>query len=141
MVDLSAIKPMERTVEICSAGTNPQPLGIRLTIISVQDEKMARLRRNFHDAERAANLKNKTLKAVEIENNSDELLCAAITGWEWYNPTGSKGEAGYDADAMPQWGGEVLEFNKKNVLMLLRQEWFSSQVSREVGDTEAFFEN
>jgi hypothetical protein len=139
MADIADIKSSDRTVEALHPGTGT-PVGIRLTIMSVEDERLKSLRRKFIDDRQYAEARGKTLKAEQIEENQITLNTAAITGWEWYNPTGKEGDKGYDPDAMPDFHGEVPEFNKKNVRAVMTEvEWLRFFITNEFSDTKAFF--
>ena len=141
MADLAGLKPIERKVEINHPATD-EPIGIRVALVSMDDPKMIRVRRRIIDERMRLEQRGKIFKAEEIEKNNNDVLFTAMTGWEWYNPTGNDGDSGYDADAMPNFNGEIPEFNRKNVVDVFNElPWFAQQISTAVGETKDFFQN
>lgn len=141
MAEISNIVPSERKVEIVHPGTG-EPLGIRVGIMSINDERLARQKRAFRDEANRLATKGKFMKAEQEETNSHLLLFAATTGWDWYNPTGKEGDEGYDPDAMPTFHGEVPDYNQKNVVALSKEKpWFAAQLTTEIDEEKAFFTN
>ena len=142
MADLTAIKSMDRTIEILHPSPSAHAIGVRVTILSIEDERMEKIRRSITNNRLALEARGKHFKAEDIEENNRELLFAAMTDWEWYNPTGDEKADNYDADAMPTFQGGVPDFNKKNVMAVLKSlPWFHGQVNEAVGDAKAFFDN
>lgn len=140
MADITEIKSTDRVIEALHPGTGAK-VGIQLTLMSVDDERLKTVRRKFIDDRMHAEARGKTIKAEQIEENQITLNSAAITGWNWYNPTGNEGEKGYEADAMPTFHGEVPEFNRKNVRAVMTEvEWLRHIVTAEFSDTKAFFQ-
>lgn len=138
-MDIGNIKPTERTVEIKHPGTG-QPLGVRVTVMSINDDRLSRQKRAFRDEANRLASKGKYMKADQEEENSNMLLFAATTGWTWYNPTGEEGDAGYDADAMPQFNGGQPEYNQRNFFEVVRNlPWFGAQLIAEIDDEKGFF--
>jgi transglutaminase-like putative cysteine protease len=139
MADISEIKPIDRKIEIKHPGTK-QPIGIRLTVLSMEDDRLKRLKRRIIDEGLHRNARGKHFKAEEIEDNRYALLFGASLDWEWYNPTGEEGDKDYDADAMPDFHGGIPEFNRKNFVAVCDElSWFADQVDEAVGDDDAFF--
>ena len=142
MVDLATIRPGTRTIEILLPGDAQQKVGIRVEILSINDEKLAKIKREITNNKLALGAKGKHFKIDDLERNNHELLFTAMLGWEWYNPTGDEKSKGYDADAMPSFNGEVPDFNKKNVMAMFNMEslyWFHDQINEAVSDTAGFF--
>lgn len=138
-MDLSQIKPTERTIEIINPGTGT-PIGVRVTIVSKDDEALKELKRAITDRSMHLQQRNKTFKAEEIEENFRKLLFAATKGWEWYNPTGEEGDDGYDPEAAPDFQGEVPVFNQRNFFrIIIALPFFANQINEECDDTKAFF--
>lgn len=132
MTDLAEIKPVVRTIEIRHPGTS-RPLGVRVNLASLDDERLAKVRRSIQDKRLYLEQRGKTFKSEEIEANRLTILTTAITGWEWYSPTG-------DATDMPQFKGEVPEFSRANVREVLTTlTWFGDQINEALGETESFF--
>lgn len=140
-MDLSSIKPGERTIEIEHPATGA-PLGIRVGIVSLDDDRLKRLKRNITDESLKLQAKGKAFKVEELERNSKSLLFGATTRWEWYNPTGKEGDEGYDAKAMPDFNGEIPEYNQKNFNAVIEAlPWFADQLREALEDTKGFFDN
>lgn len=138
-MELSTLVPSERIVEILSPGTK-QPIGVRISLLHINDERLKKLKRQFQDERYRLESKGKVFKAENFDNNANELAFAAMVGWEFYNPTGKKGDAGYDENGTLLWNGKVPEFNKKNAFEIFEKlPWFRDQIGQEMGDDEAFF--
>jgi len=126
MTDISAIKPVERTVEIKHPGGGAL-LGIRVKLMSIDDERMQRARRKIEDRRLHLAKRNKTFTADEIDENKNFVYFTAMTGWEWYD------------DAT--FHDEIPEFNQRNVYAVFTElPWFRDQIENELGETEAFFQ-
>lgn len=139
-MDISGLTPGERTVEITHPATG-NPLGVRVTLCSIDDESLKKLKREITDERLKLEQRNKSIKADDIERNAQRLLWTAARGWEWYNPTGNVGDEGYDADALPDFNGEQPAFSQKNfVAVIAKLAWFSAQLYEELDDTKSFFE-
>jgi len=139
MSDIANIKPIERKVEILHPASG-QPIGLRIGIVSISDERLARQKRAFRDEVNRLSSKGKYLKAEQEEVNNHSLLFAATTGWEWYNPTGKEGDEGYDADAMPSFHGSVPDYTQKNVIAVAKElPWVQSQLVTEIDEEKSFF--
>lgn len=132
-MDLSELKPSERIVEILTPGTK-QPLGVRVSILHINDERLRKLKRQFQDERLRLEARGKQMKSETIESNLSELTFAAMTGWEWYSPSGNK-------EDQAKFKGSVPEFNKRNVMEIFEHlPWFRDQIGEEMGDDEAFFQ-
>lgn len=140
-MDLSALKPVERSIEITNPGTG-EPLGVRVTIMSIDDDRLKRQKRAIRDEANRLAAKGKSMRAEQEEENSRSLLFAATTGWEWYNPTGKEGDEGFDESAAPNFNGEVPEYNQKNFMNVIKTlPWFATQLVAEIDEERAFFTN
>lgn len=127
-MDIANIRPNDRTIEIRDPGT-AEPIGVRVTIMSRDDERMKKTKRLMADRNIQAERRGKTLKADERERNGVEFLFAAMIGWEWY---------GEDVT----FNGEKPEFNLKNVAEVFEKlPWFKTQVDEEIADDQRFFAN
>lgn len=139
MTDLSALTTSVRTIEIKHPVTDAL-LGVRLDLRPTDDDVMQKLQRQFFNQRQKAAQKNKAQTSEEIEANVETMFFTATLGWEWYNPTGSEGDEGYDPDAMPKFGDAVPTFNRKNFVEVIRKlPWFKAQIGEELEDTKAFF--
>lgn len=126
-MDVSSLVPSERLIEITHPKTG-EYLGIKITLLSLMDEKMVKIKRRIADNHLALTRKGKSLKSSEIEDNENLLIFEAMTGWIWED----------DAN----WKGEKPEFNLKNVKEILNApgfEWFKRQLAEAIEDESAFF--
>lgn len=140
-MDISAVKPTNRTIEIKHPGTG-QPIGLRVIIVSVEDDRLKAVKRSIMDRRLYLEQRGKTFKAEEVEENTQNLLFTATLGWEWYNPTGEEGDDGFDAEAMPDFEGEQPIFNQRNFRRVATKlSWFADQINEEIGERKAFFGN
>lgn len=140
-MDLSVIKPTERNIEVKHPGTG-EPIGVRISLISMDDDRMKKLRRSLTDQAQKAAQKGKALLADDLEANSNLILWTAATRWHWYNPTGKEGDEGYEADAMPDFHGEVPEFTQKNFMAMITElVWIKRQLTEELDELKDFFAN
>lgn len=138
MVDLSTIKPSERQLEIINPETKA-PIGLRIGILSIEDDRLKSVKRQILNARLDNEKRNKTFKAEDLEVNHRELMFTATTGWEWYNPTGSQGDSGYDSEEMASFEGEQPEYNKRNFNRVFNVAWIADQINEAVNDTDDFF--
>ena len=104
-MDIAKLKPAERVIEIIHPVTG-ENVGIRVTLVSLVDERLKAVRRRFQNKKIELEKRGKTFKADDLEENAVELLLNAITGLDWY-----------DAD----FNGEKSIFNEKNVKMVLEE--------------------
>ena len=140
-MELTTLKPSERTIDITSPASG-QPVGIRVRIVSLDDERLERTKRQITDESLKLQAKGKSFKAHEVERNAKMLMFTGTLGWEFYNPTGKEGDEGYKPDAMPTFNGEVPDFNQKNFMALVTQlPWIGDQISEAIGETKSFFDN
>jgi hypothetical protein len=139
-MDLSTLVPSERIVEIVSPATKA-PLGIRVTIMHIDDSRLKTLKRKLQDERQRREQRGKIISAEMQDENLSELTFATMTGWEWYNPTGVKSDKGYNADKEPKFDGKVPEFTKANVFAIFdKLPWFRDQIGEAVSETESFFQ-
>lgn len=129
MADIAGIKSTDEIVDLLHPGTK-EPIGLRITVMSVNDDRMKRIRDRIANDGLKREAKGRNWKADEIRDNRIELLVSATLEWEWYTPEG--GEPG-------SFNGEQLEFNMKNARTVYELWWVRDQIEEKVGDTEAFF--
>lgn len=140
MADLSTLTPGEHVLEILHP-VSDKPLGVRIGLVSTDDPKLKKLRRQFIDKDQALAAKNRKYRpsAEELESRFDQIALTACQWWEWYNPTGKEGDEGYDADAMPTFDGEVPEFNPRNFNRVTgRLPWLKAQINEQLEETKDF---
>ena len=134
MVDLANMQPSERTIEILDPGSK-RPVGVRVTVVSIDDDKLTKVKRAITDKRLYLEQRGKSFKSEDIEENRNNILLASITGWEWYNPDPS------DAANHAMFNGEVPEFNRRNVANVITTlRWFGDQINEAIGETESFFQ-
>lgn len=126
-MDLADIKPVERVIDILHPSTG-EKIGVSVTVLSINDEKMAAAKRRIQNKKLELDRRGKTFKADDLEENEMELLTTAITGWNW------EGDVDFH--------GEKPAFNEKNVKAVLKElTWFKQQIMEAVGDEKAFFQH
>lgn len=140
MTELTHMQAPERVIEIVKPGTNDK-IGLRITLIHIDDERFEKLKRNITDRRLYLEARGKTFKASDIEENRINILFTGMIGWEWYNPTGAEGDKDYSPSAAPTFEGDASPtFNLPTVTKVLnRIKWIADQVNDGVGDTKAFF--
>ena len=127
-MDISTLIPTERLIEIKHPVTEKN-LGIRVSVISLNDERMKQIRRRFINKRIELEKRGKSFRADEIETNEIDLLVSCIVSWDWY---------GDDVT----FNGSKPDFNEVNVRNVLNTfSWFKDQISEAVGDEKAFFQS
>ena len=125
-MDLANIKPVERVIEILHPLTG-EKIGVSVTVLSINDEKMAAVKRRIQNKRLELERRGKTFKADDLDENEFELLTTAITGWNW--------------DGDTDFHGEKPVFNEKNVKAVLKElSWFKQQIVEAISDEKAFFQ-
>lgn len=142
MAEITDIQSVDREVEITHPASG-ENIGVRVRLVSIDDDRLTKIKRRITDRRIHLEARGKTLKAEEIEENSVDLLFTAMLDWKWYNPTGNEGDEGFDPNAAPSFNGEAQpDFNRKNVNAIFdRLAWFKQQIGEAVGETKAFFDN
>lgn len=144
MTDIATIKTTDRTIEILHPATG-EKLGIRCTIVSVDDERLTKVKRDITNRRLYLEQRGKTFKAEEIEENKSNLLFAATTDWQWYAQDAvldDNGKVITEARDKPTFNGEAPDFNRKNFNAVIASlPWFGDQINEAVGETKAFFDN
>ncbi len=130
-MDILDIKTTTQEIELTHPATDA-PLGIHIEIHPFDYQGVKDVRRTWIKKSQAAAKRGKSLSSEEIEDMSIDLVVAAIAGWRWQ----ADKDRGID---QPTMGGEVPEFNKKNVRELMSKEWFRNQVDTALGNTSDFF--
>lgn len=141
-MNLADLKPVARTFEIMKPGKVKKPIGIRVTAVSIEDDKLKRLKRQIANERQRLDARGKYFKADELEANQDEMLFQTITGWEWYGQEEIKdadGKVIQEAIELPDYNGSQLTFNRANFNTMIAHSWFKDQLMIEVTETEDFF--
>lgn len=128
-MDLANIKPAEEIIrEIVHPGSGKE-IGIRVSVRSIDDEKMKPIRREIQNRRIKLEQRGKSFNADQLEENNNRLLFKAMTGWDWY---------GKDID----FHGDKPAFNEDNVMRLFDEAtWFRDQIQEMVGETKDFFQS
>lgn len=136
-MDISGIQPGERFIEITHPGTG-RNIGVRVTIMSVQDERLKPLKKAITNERLRLEARGKNFKADDLEDNSNELVFKAMTGWQWYkiNEDGKEDAKGEQAT----FGGKVPDFNRANVIAVFNKlPWFRNQIDEAISEEKDFF--
>lgn len=124
-MDISTLTPNERVIEIKHPATDAD-IGIKVTLVSLDDEKTKQTRRRVINKRIELEKKGKNFRADDIEENEFDLIFASMTGWEWYDA---------------EFHGEKPAFNEANVKKVLTElPWFKRQIAEAIGDEKAFFQ-
>lgn len=125
-MDISSLKPSERIIDILHPVTR-EPLGITVSVLSLNDERVSKVRKKILTESQRLRERGKSLDADDIERNKDALMFATVTGWEWKDDAKFKGEKPV--------------FNPKNLLAVMAElPWFRKQLEEAIEDEEAFFQ-
>lgn len=122
-MDILAIQPDTITVEIKHPGTSA-PIGLTLQCVSLEADQVKAVERAIKN--RALRGGRNTVTAEKIEDNTVEILSAAVVGWEW-------------ADDLTLGDLKNPPLNKANVAKLMQVGWIAKQVDTALGDEAAFF--
>ena len=132
MADISAVKPKDRWVDVKHPGTG-EAIGLSWGLMSIDDDRMRAIKRKITDKKQTLELKGKTFKAEEIEQNLTEMVFRASIGWKW----------GLDADGdKATFHGEQPEFDRAAVFAVLTElSWVEDFLAAEISSTKDFFGN
>ncbi len=130
MTDIASIVAIDRTIEIIHPKTG-EPLGIRVKVVSMDDDRLTKVKRQILDRRLYLEARGKTFKAEEIEENSVNILFAATLDWEWYKP---------DNGEQATFQGSVPDFIRRNFGDVVgKLPWFRDQLHEALGETKDFF--
>jgi hypothetical protein len=103
---------------------NRRPIGLKVECVSLEDDRVKQIERVIKN--RALRGGRNTVTAEKIDDNTIEILAAAIVGWEW------------DGDLTL---GDLKNppLSKINVGKLLAVAWIAKQIDQALGDEAAFF--
>ena len=123
-MDIAKLIPTERVVEILHPKTGKE-IGLTVTVVSLEDEKLKAIKRKFLDAKARAESRGKTLKIEETEEFDTMMIFTAMTGWAW----------GENAS----YNGQKLDFNLKNVREVITNVyWIRQQLLEAITDGDSF---
>lgn len=137
-MDISVFKPSERVIEIVSPNRNAVNLGIRVSLMSIADERMKKIKRKIQDRKLHLEARGKNFKADEIEDNRNDITFEAMTGWEWYkiDKDGNETADGEQATFL----GKVPQFTRRDVYAVFDAlSWFRDQIDEAIGEEKDFF--
>lgn len=124
---LSEIKP----VDYAHALTHPASgveIGLKITLVSLDDDRMKSVKRNINDRNLAKRQRNKMLTTVDQEKGQLDLILNAAIDWEWYN-----GLEYTDEDQTP-------EFSRAKLADILTTiPWAINQLDEALGTEANFF--
>lgn len=122
-MDILAIQPSTITVDIKHPATGA-PIGLQVECVSLEDDRVKAVERAIKN--RALRGGRNTVTAEKIEDNTVELLSAAVVGWKW-------------ADGLTLGDLKSPPLSKINVGKLLAVGWIAKQIDTALGDEAAFF--
>lgn len=137
-MDISVYQPSERIIEITSPGRDVKNLGIRVSLMSIADPRMKRIKRKIQDRKLHLEARGKNFKADEIEDNRNDITFEAMTGWQWYKIDADGNEAADGEQAT--FHGKVPAFVRKEVYGVFDElSWFRDQIDEAIGEEKDFF--
>lgn len=122
-MDILAIQPSTITVDIKHPATG-SPIGLSVECVSLESDQVKAVERAIKN--RALRGGRNTVTAEKIDDNTIELLTAAVVGWKW-------------ADGLTLGDLKNPPLNKANVAKLMQVGWIAKQVDQALGDEAAFF--
>lgn len=147
-MDLSNLKPSAIMVDILHPGTG-EKLGITVSLSSLMDEKMKKVKRRIQDNGYALQRKGKGYSAEEIDVNTNLIVFTAMDGWSWSKPLLEEAKPATDTTAAiaavygdePSFHGEKPAFTQANVYKVFNElPWFREQLEEKTGETKSFFQ-
>lgn len=122
-MDILAIQPSTISVDIKHPASGA-PIGLKVECVSLEDDRVKQVERAIKN--RALRGGRNTVTAEKIDDNTVEILSAAVIGWEW-------------ADGLTLGDLKNPPLSKINVGKLLAVAWIAKQVDQALGDEAAFF--
>jgi hypothetical protein len=122
-MDILAIQPSTISIDIKHPATSA-PIGLQIECVSLESDQVKAVERAIKN--RALRGGRNTVTAEKIEDNTVEILSAAVVGWKW-------------ADGLTLGDLKNPPLNKANVAKLMQVGWIAKQVDTALGDEAAFF--
>lgn len=122
-MDILSIQPQTITVDVKHPSTGAR-IGLSIECVSLEDDRVKQVERVIKN--KVLRSGRSTVTAERLEDNTVELLTAAIVGWNW-------------ADGLTLGDLKNPPLNKANVGKLLAVAWIAKQVDAALGDEAAFF--
>lgn len=138
-MDILAIQPSTISVDIKHPATGA-PTGLTVECVSLEDDRVKQVERQIKN--RALRGGRNTVTAEKIEDNTAEILSAAVVGWKWEKPllSPAKGKKAEVYGEQPDLDGDPNPpLTKINVSKLLAAGWIAKQIDTALGDEAAFF--
>lgn len=115
--------------EIVHPGTK-RGMGFFISLQSVSADEPKRIGKSITNRSQKLARQQKTFNADEIRQNAIDVITACVVGWRW----------GEDADGKPgSAGGVQLEFNPKNLKLVLDVDYIRNQLDVELNEESNFF--
>jgi len=124
-MDILAIQPTTITIDIKHPASS-EPIGLQIECTSLEADAVKAVERAIKN--KALRGGRNSMTAEKIEDNTVDLLAAAIVGWKWDDGL-SLGEL------------RNPPLTKVNVVKLLQVGWLAKQIDTALGDEAAFFAN
>ncbi|MCX5569599.1 hypothetical protein [Kaistia nematophila] len=124
-MDILAIQPTTITIDIKHPASG-EPIGLQVECTSLEADAVKAVERAIKN--KALRGGRNSMTAEKIEDNTVDLLAAAIVGWKW-----DDGLSLGDLKNPP--------LTKVNVVRLLQVGWVAKQIDTALGDEAAFFAN
>lgn len=122
-MDILAIQPSTISVDIKHPATGA-PIGLKIECVSLEDDRVKQVERAIKN--RALRGGRNTVTAEKLDDNTVDILSAAIIGWTW-------------ADGLTLGDLKNPPLSKINVSKLLAASWIAKQIDTALGDEAAFF--
>lgn len=130
MAELSTVKSAEIIYNVVHPATD-EVIGVIVTLISINDERMKKIKRQIIDRRMKLEARGKHMSAEDVEENGNNLTFSAMTGWSW--------EKDADGDAA-LFHGKKPEFTRENVMQVFNElPWFKDQLDAKISETKDFF--
>lgn len=124
-MDISEIKGSELVHRMVHPG-NGEDLGIIVTLVSLDDDRVKKIRRRVTDRRLHLEARGKSFKAEELDENMNNVVFACMTGWTW------EGEATFH--------GKKPEFNFHTVNAVFNElPWFLTQLRDRLNEETDFY--
>lgn len=124
-MDILAIQPSTIAVDIKHPATGA-PIGLKIECVSLEDDRVKQVERAIKN--RALRGGRNAVTAEKLDDNTVDILSAAIIGWTW-------------ADGLTLGNLKNPPLSKINVGKLLAVSWIAKQIDTALGDEAAFFSN
>ena len=124
-MDLSKVKPHTVDLDVTLPDTHHR-VGLVLKVQSLNAPKCQEIVKTNREAIQKARDDGLSLEDEKVQDHALNLYAASVVGWTW--------------DEGTDWGGEVLKFNKTNVVKVLKgADFILSQLMDVHGSQKAFF--